>query len=164
MSPKTLIAGHLLVQLSLIWQPAAAQQTPGAMVESYDALAENILAVRRLESGFVGALLDGHRRAAEDLMKRGEFERAAAEMILFANEGDEAIAGIRRRLVEAGHRYHADPDRQSRYEPGFVIVTREARRSVLAAAAALEEATTDRELQEAWSAFALAAEALMMAD
>lgn len=164
MSPKTLIAGTLLLLVTLTWQPAVAQQSPGAMVESYEALAENILALRRLESGFVAALLDGHRRAAEAFMQRGEFERAAAEMALFANEGDKAIGGIRARLFEAGHRHHAAPDGQSRYEPGFVIVTREARQDILAAAAAFEEATSDRERQKAWSAFALEAEALLMAD
>lgn len=164
MNARKPIAGYLLLQLALCWHPVAAQPTSGAMVESYDALVENVLALRRLESGFVGALLDGHRRAAEDLMRREEFERAAAEMTRFANEGDDAIAGIRQRLIEAGHRYHADADRQSRYEPGFVIVTREARQSILAAAAALVEASTDEQRQKAWSDFAITAEALMMAD
>ncbi len=164
MTPKTLIVGTLLFCAASTSQTAVAESSPGAMVESYEALVENILAVRRLESGFVGALLDGHRRAAEDLMRRGEFKRAAAEMTLFANEGDGAIGGIRERLVEAGHRHHADPDRRGGYDPGFVIVTRAARLKLLAAAAAFERATSDGDRQEAWAAFALEAEALLMAD
>ncbi len=160
MKTKSLLAGTLFGLLAL---PAIAQQTPGRLVESYDALADSLLALRRLEAGFVGALLDHHRRAAEALMRRGDYEGAAAEMALFASEGDNAVSGIRKRLVEGGHHHSAAGEARGDYEPGFVIVTREAKQKILAASAALRDAESDDERQRAWRDFAATAERLLIA-
>ncbi len=41
-------------------------------------------------------------------------------MALFANEGDNAIAGIRKRLVEGGHHHNAAGEEQGIFEEGYV--------------------------------------------
>ena len=107
----------------LVW----AQETPKDMVATYDALADGILALKRAEAGFVRSILDGHRHGAEAHFKAGDMGRAAAEMALWANEGDNAVGGIRKRLVEGGHHHNADGEAKGIYEPGYVIVTKKAK-------------------------------------
>lgn len=139
----------------------AAQETPPQMVASYDALADTILAVRRAEAGFVRALLDGHRHAAEVLMQRGEYDRAAAEMALFANEGDNAIGGVRKRLLEGGHHFNAEGEEKGVYEPGYVIVTRKAKQEVLELSRSMRQADDDAEREALWSQFSEIAKKLL---
>lgn len=117
---------------------AVAQETPRALVDAYSALADAIIAIDKAEESFIRSLLDGHRHGATALFKGGRFEAAAAEAILFANEGDNAIAGIRKRLLDEGHHHHADDSGpQTTYEPGFVIVTRVAKARILELAPAI---------------------------
>ncbi len=140
---------------------AWSQETPKTMVETYDALADSILALKRAEANFVRSMLDGHRHGAEAYMKAGDFRRAAAEIALFANEGDNAIGGVRKRLVEGGHHHHSDGEAKGLYDPGFVIVTRKAKQQALAASAALLAAKTDEEREAAWQQFVTVADSLL---
>ncbi len=138
--------------LALVALPLAAQETPKSLVAAYDSLADTILAVRAAEAGFVKALLDGHRHAAEVLAKRGDWEAAAAEVALFANEGDNAIGGVRKRLLEGGHHFNAAGEEQGVFEDGYVIVTKEAKKKLLAVSAELRQAD-DAGKKEAWKSF-----------
>lgn len=154
--------------------PAWAQQTPKTpktMVDSYSALADTVLAARRAEANLIRAVLDGHRRAAEAAMKAGDYGMAAAEISLFANEGDNAIGGIRKRLLEGGHHFNAPlegghhsnapEEKQGLYEEGYVVVTRDAKKQALEIAKTLRSATTDEARKAAWGEFATLAEKLL---
>ena len=151
----------MLITTTLLAGPALAQQTPPAMVKTYDTLADIILSIDALEADFARAVLDGHRHAAAAMFERGDFAGAAAQMALFASEGDNAMGGVRKRLVKGGHHHHADASKEGVYEPGYVIVTREAKKKVLAASAALRRAKTDAERKQAWKSFDDIASGLM---
>ena len=133
--------------------PAHAQETPGTMVTAYDTLAKLILNARQAEEDFVRAILDGHFHGAKMYMKRGAHQEAAAEMALFANEGDNAVAGVRKRLLEGGHHHNAAGEEADIYEPGYVIVTKEAKQRMLAASSALRQAQDADARDEAWADF-----------
>jgi len=142
--------------------PAGAQETPASMVSAYDALATSILGLRHAETDFVKTILEYHLHAAETAYKAGEYGDAAAQIALFANEGDNAVAGIRKRLLEGGHHHHSQAEEDAGvYEPGFVIVTREAKETLLAAASALRQAGDDAGRQAAWKDFADTAKELL---
>lgn len=142
-----------ILALSLMAAPGVAQKTPQATVSAYDALADAILGLRQAETDFVMAVLDHHFQAAERAFKAGNWDRAAAQMALFSNEGDNAIAGIRKRLVEGGHHHNAAGEEAGTYDEGFVIVTKKAKRRGLAASKALREAQDDAARQAAWADF-----------
>ena len=154
----------LFTLLAILATPVVAQETPAAIVTAYDALADTILSVREAEATFVAAMLDGHLHAAKMLMARGDAEGAAAQMALFANEGDNGIGGVRKRLLEGGHHFNADGEEQGIYEPGYVIVTREAKKAILEASVALRKAEGDEARSAAWEAFAAAAKPLLATD
>jgi hypothetical protein len=137
------------------------QQTPKSTAAAYGALADTILAVKRTESEFVRSLLAGHLRAARDFSGRGDSEHAAAEIALFANEGDNAIGGVRKRLLEGGHHHNADGEAKGIYEPGFVIVTRKAKEEALAVSATMRQAKTDADRKQAWDRFVAIANPLV---
>jgi len=159
MPRKTLVLLAVLL-LAAAW-PAQAQETPPSLVASYDDLADVILSMRSMEANLVRTILAGHYHAAEAYFANGVFDAAAAQMALFANEGDNAVGGVRKRLLEGGHHYNAEGEEQGAYEPGFVLVDREAKKAVLDASAALRQAGTDAERQQAWDAFAAVAEPLL---
>ena len=159
MKTKTLIP-IVLFALALT-SAGLAQQTPPTMVASYDSLADTILAVRQAEYDFARALLDGHRHAAEVLMGNGQFDRAAAEMALFANEGDNAIGGVRKRLLEGGHHHNAAGEERGEFEPGYVIVTRDAKQRALELSRELRQAKTDAARTGVWDEFATLAAKLL---
>lgn len=140
---------------------APTQETPKPMVSCYDSLADAILSIKQTEASFVRSLLDGHMHAAKAYVERGDTARASAAMALFANEGDNAIGGVRKRLLEGGHHHNADGEAKGVYEPGFVVVTREAKRKALAAAAKMRQAKTDEERTQAWEDFATVAHELL---
>ncbi len=133
-------------------------------VATYDSLADTILAVKRTEANFVRSLLDGHRHGAMAYMRAKDYERAAAEMALFGNEGDNAIGGVRKRLLEGGHHHNAEGEAKGIYEPGYVVVTKKAKMQALAASAALRRARTDAERKEAWQQFLTVANSLLGSD
>lgn len=149
------------VMVVVLASPAFTQETPPSMVASYDSIADIILASRDLEANFVRSLLSGHFHAARAQMEEGDYAAAAAQMALFATEGDNAIGGVRKRLLEGGHHYNAEGEEKGTFEPGYVIVTRDAKVAALAASAALRQAGTDEERQEAWDDFAAVAEELL---
>ena len=142
-----------LLTTTLLALPALAQQTPPAMVSSYNTLADIVLSVRKMEADFVRAVLDGHRHAAQALFEKGNFNGSAAEMALFANEGDNAMGGVRKRLLKGGHHHNAAAEQKGEFEPGYVIVSRQAKKDLLAASAALRRAKTDAEREKAWTSF-----------
>jgi len=142
-----------ILALSLMATPSVAQKTPAATVAAYDALADAILGLREAESDFVMSILDHHFQAAERAFKAGNWDRAAAQMALFANEGDNAVAGIRKRLVEGGHHHNAAGEEAGTFDEGFVVVTKKAKRRGLAASKALREAQDDAARQAAWGDF-----------
>lgn len=141
--------------------PLAAQETPQAVADGYDSLADAILALRDAEHYFVAAMLDGHLHGAKARMKNGDWEGAAGEMALFANEGDNKIGGIRKRLVEGGHHHNSDDGPDGEYETGYVIVTREAKADLLGLATKMRQAGTDEERKEIWGKFAMIAKELL---
>jgi hypothetical protein len=147
--------------LSLLALPIAAQQSPPNLVAAYDALADSILGLRTAEAHFVTAVLYDHYRAAERAFKSEDFEKAAAEMAVFASEGDNAVAGIRKRLVEGGHHHNADDGEDGEYETGFVIVTRKAKKKLLEASAELRQAQDKDARMAAWYKFQPIAENLL---
>ena len=144
----------VLITTALLAGPALAQQTPPAMVKTYDTLADIILSIDVLEADFARAVLEGHRHAASALFESGDFNGAAAQMALFASEGDNAMGGVRKRLLQGGHHHHhTDASAEGEYESGYVIVTRDAKKKILAASAALRRAKTDAERKQAWKTF-----------
>lgn len=120
-----------------------AAMTPPSLVDTYSTLADTILGAKNTEKNLVRSILDGHHVAASRAAEAGKWEDAAAEMSLFANEGDNAVGGIRKRLLEGGHHHNAEGEAQGVYEPGFVLVTKVQKQSVMEAVSALRAATTD---------------------
>lgn len=147
----------IVLCLTLFALPLAAQKSPDSLATAYDALADSILALRAAEDGFVRAILDDHYRGAKRSVARGEFERAAAEIALFANEGDNAVAGIRKRLVEGGHHHNADDAEGGKYETGFVVVTRKAKKELLGISAEMRQAKNEKARKATWDKFEMAA-------
>lgn len=142
-----------LAALPLLTLPSAAQETPQSLVAAYERLADTILAVRGAEAGLVGAILDGHLHAARELVKNGDWEGASAQVALFANEGDNAVGGVRKRLLEGGHHFNAEGEEQGVFEPGFVLVSKEAKQGILAASSAMRRGADDAARQAAWQDF-----------
>jgi hypothetical protein len=152
----------VLITAALLAGPALAQETPQAMVKTYDTLADIVLAVDALEADFARAVLEGHKHAASALFKRGDFAGAAAQIALFASEGDNAMGGVRKRLLQGGHHHHhSDASAEGEYEPGYVVVTREAKKKILAASTALARAKTDADRKKAWQSFESIADGLL---
>lgn len=151
----------VVLAVVLLAVPTMAQKTPEKVVAAYDALANIILDMREAEYDFVVALLDGHLHGAKVLYKKGDYEGAAAEMAMFANEGDNAVGGVRKRLLEGGHHFNAEGEEQGVFEPGYVVVNREAKQKLLAASVALRQAKDDMARKAAWDDFAKVAKPLL---
>jgi len=153
-----------ILALSLLSMPSFAQHTPKPTVAAYDALADAILGLREAEADFVRAMLGYHYEAAERTFKNKNWEKSAAQMALFANEGDNAVGGIRKRLVEGGHHHNAAGEEAGIYDEGFVIITKKAKRKALQASKTLREATDDAGRQAAWASFEQVAKPLLSGD
>ena len=95
-----------------------------------------------------------------------DYAEAAANMALFANEGDNAIAGIRKRLVEGGHHHHhhASDDDSDEYDQGYVIVNKAHKASLIEAAAQMRQARKKSAAKAAWKSFETTATALLAAE
>ena len=52
-------------------------------------------------------------------------------------EGDNAVAGVRKRLLEGGHHANAEGEAQGIYDEGYVVVTKAAKQAFLDASQAL---------------------------
>ena len=148
MFKKAIACGFALALLAL---PVAAQKTPKPLTDAYDALADTILSMRDAESSLVRSVLDYHYRRAERAKEAGDWGQVAAEMALFATEGDNTVGGIRKRLLEGGHHFNAAGEEAGEFEEGFVIVTRKAKKKILDASAAVRGDEAGRE--EAWASF-----------
>lgn len=148
----------LVMVLGLMALPTVAQETPAPLTASYDTLAKIILNARKAEENLVRAILDEHYRAAKRSMKEENFDRAAAQMALFANEGDNAVAGIRKRLIEGGHHHNAAGEEAGIYEPGYVIVTKEAKEKMLKASKEMKVAKDEAARDAAWKDFSTLAD------
>ncbi len=149
---------------SALWVGVAWAQTPKTSVKTYESLADAILAVKQTEANFVRTMLEGHLHGGGALMRAGQYEKAAAEMALFANEGDNAVAGVRKRLIEGGHHHNAAGEADGTFEPGFVIITRAAKKAALAAATDLRKATDEAARNAAWQRFEAVAKPLVKTD
>ena len=129
--------------------PPAA--TPPEMVAAYDALADTILGANKAEDRLVRAILAatyGHAQAerarARQALAAGD---AAAARTAIANlaaavgqvgtEGDNAVAGVRKRLLEGGHHHNAAGEAQGIYDEGYVVVTKVAKKEFLDSSKAL---------------------------
>lgn len=155
------VALGIAALLLMVAPPATAQGTPEAVVQAYDSLADTILAVRKAEEDFVRSMLDGHLHAAKALKEKGEWEAVAAQMALFANEGDNAVGGVRKRLLEGGHHFNAAGEEQGMFEPGYVVVTKEAKQKILAASKDVRQAKDEAARTNAWNEFESVAKGLL---
>ena len=120
--------------------------TPEQLVAAYNSLADTLLAAKKTEWNLVQSILAttyGHAEAtmaqAREKLKAGKDARADMEKLAslvsqLGNEGDAAVAGVRKRLVEAGHHHHASGEQQGQYDEGFVVVTRAAKKVFMDAA------------------------------
>ena len=152
---------HVCIALAAMALLSFAQETTKPAVETYSAIADSILATKAAEKGIVKTILEGHLHAATGAMKRGDHEAVAAHMALFANEGDNAVGGIRKRLLEGGHHHNAEGEAKGVYEPGFVTVTKEAKAKCLMLAMLFGNAATDAERKKAFDEFSAVATALL---
>ena len=137
-------AGAALAPVRAAQQDSAA--TPEQLVAAYGSLADTLLAAKKTEWNLVQSILAttyGHAEAtlaqAREKLKSGknaktEIEKLAGLVSQLGNEGDAAVAGVRKRLVEAGHHHHAAAEQQGQYEEGFVVVTRVAKKVFMDAA------------------------------
>lgn len=125
------------------------------MVDTYDSLADTILGAKQTEWNLVHSILaatyahaEGTYRSALATLDAGGDPRGAIEDLAelvgqLGNEGDAAVAAIRKRLIEGGHHHHADDGDDGEYDTGFVIVTREARKALLDAAKRIGKLAAD---------------------
>ena len=130
---------------------APAPQTPTEMVATYDALADTILGANKTEKQLVLAILAAtHGPAQGDLARarqaiaakdqagaRAAVEDLAAAVGQLATEGDNAVAGVRKRLVEGGHHHNAAGEAQGIYDEGYVVITKAAKQAFLASSKAI---------------------------
>jgi hypothetical protein len=132
---------------------ALGAETKKSLVDTYNSIADSILAANKSEHNVVVVILENHHHAAMAAFKAGKFDDCAAEMALFASEGDNAVGGIRKRLVEGGHHHNAEGEEKGVYEAGFVIVTKAAKQKAMTASAALLAAKADPDRKAAWDLF-----------
>lgn len=120
--------------------------TPAELVATYEALADTILGAKDAETGLVLSILSATYRHAEGVahgalakMQEGrevkaDLEKLAALVSQLGNEGDAAVAAVRKRLLDGGHHHHASAEEKGIYDDGFVVVTRVARKSLIQSA------------------------------
>ena len=119
------------------------QTTPAYIVTTYEGLADVILGARVAEENLVMSILEAHYATAMKAMKNGNWDTAGAQMVLFANEGDNAVAGVRKTLLQGGHHFNTDDaEEDGKFEPGYVVVGRTQKRKMMNASKALLQATT----------------------
>ena len=150
MRRSLILAGALVIAAASF---AAGAETRKSLVASYDSLADTILGAKKTEHNLVTVILEQHRAAARRAFEAGKWDEAGAHMALFANEGDNAIGGVRKRLLEGGHHHNAEGEEKGVYEPGFVIVTKMAKVKALGASGALLGAADDAARKTAWADF-----------
>lgn len=142
----TLIILTCMFGFALAQPPGTTASVPPELVASYESLADTILGAKATERNLVLSILAttyNHARAtfAQAAAKTesgqdpsGELEKLATLVSQLGNEGDAAVAAVRKRLLEGGHHHNAAGEQQGIYDPGFVIVTRSAKQVFLNAA------------------------------
>jgi hypothetical protein len=138
---------------------AFGASTDKPLVATYDKIADGILAANHAETAIVRAILSSQRNAGEAAAAAGKWDEAAANAALWANEGDNAVGGIRKRLLEGGHHHNAEGEAKGVFEPGYVIVTVEAKKKALDLVAKIQAAKDDAARKAAWGEFVKLAEA-----
>jgi len=151
----SVVAAIVLVVLGPGPRFVAAQSrgpaTPPEMVASYDALADAILGANKAERKLVYAILAatyGHAQSelarARAALKandaagaRAGVESLASAVGQIGTEGDNAVAGVRKRLLEGGHHANATGEAQGIYDEGYVVVTKKAKQAFLDSSRAL---------------------------
>jgi hypothetical protein len=141
--------------LALTVGRAAAQATdsgtPAEIVATYHSLADGILALKRTEENMCRSILaaasaHGHVQLAraQKAIASGDAKAAqaaveglAAAVAQMGTEGDNAVAAVRKRLLEGGHHHNAAGEAQGIFDEGFVIVTRAAKAKLLESSRAL---------------------------
>lgn len=152
MTERVVLGGGLAVALLAISAPpAAARQgapapaTPTPMVATYETLADGILALKKTEENLCRSILAASYAHAQVELARAQksitandgkaaqaaLESVAAAVGQIATEGDNAVAGVRKRLVDGGHHHNAAGETQGVFDAGFVIVTRAAKQKLL---------------------------------
>ena len=63
--------------------------------------------------------------------------RASGAVGQIGTEGDNAVAGVRKRLLQGGHHANAEGERQGIFEDGYVVVTKAAKKDFLDSSKAL---------------------------
>ena len=150
------LLGSALAVALLAAPPAARAQartpaTPPEMVATYDALADAILGADKAEEKLVRSILAAtyaHAQAelarARQALKTGDAAAAKANLEGLATavgqigtEGDNAVAGVRKRLVQGGHHHNAAGEAQGLYDEGYVVITKTAKAAFLDASKGL---------------------------
>ena len=160
----------LAVCLALAAVPVAASHheggghgggTPQALVDTYDSLADTILGAKKTEWNLVHSILATTYMHAEGIFAKakatsaagGDFgadvERLAELVAQLGNEGDAAVAAVRKRLLECGHHHNAAGEEQGLYDEGFVIVTRAVKKALLDSARKIGQSRKDFSAVEA---------------
>ncbi len=149
--PAVLSLGALLA----VAAPGQAQPTTQpALVAAYGSLADAIVGTKAAEKQLVLAILAAtheqaavvETRARAALQSGGaataDLQTLAALVSQLATEGDAAVGAVRKRLLEQGHHHHSSGEQQGVYEEGYVVVTREAKKALMAAATEIGKLAT----------------------
>jgi hypothetical protein len=149
--------GLAMAVLGVCVPPAAARQaapspaTPAEMVATYETLADGILALKKTEENLCRSILAAsyaHGQvelararkaiaAADAKAAQSALEALAAAVGHMGTEGDNAVAGVRKRLIDGGHHHNAAGEAQGIFDAGFVIVTRAAKQKLLESSRAI---------------------------
>jgi hypothetical protein len=146
-------------------EPAPA--TPAAMVATYSTLADGILALKRTEENVCHSILaagEAHAQVevgrAQKAIASGDTKTAQASLEALAaivgqlaTEGDNAVAAVRKRLLEGGHHHNAAGEAQGLFDEGFVVVNKASKTKLLEssrAIAALARAPKADALEAEW--------------
>jgi len=141
-------AGILVVSTALPAAPPAPSRgpaTPPELVAAYDALADAILGANKAERKLVTSILAatyGHAQSelarARQALKandagaaRAAIENLATAVGQIGTEGDNSVAGVRKRLLQGGHHANATGEAQGVFDEGYVVVTKAARQAFL---------------------------------
>jgi hypothetical protein len=150
------LAGAALTAALIAFPVSARAQarppaTPQEMVAAYDALADTILGANKTEVKLVHSILAATYAHAQSELGRARqalkandaaAARAATENVAvavgqIATEGDNAVAGIRKRLLQGGHHANSVGEAQGIYDEGYVVVTKAAKQAFLDASKAI---------------------------
>jgi hypothetical protein len=140
----------------LLAAPASAA-TPSEMVTTYQSLADGVLALKQTEKNLVRSILAAAYAHGEVQLARAKkaladknagearsaVEALAAAVAEIATEGDSAVAGVRKKLIDGGYHHNAAGEAKGIYEPGYVIVTRDAKGKLLASSRAIAKSGSD---------------------